>query len=97
MLQKKPFGFVPLGYKQVNATTIYADNQSCIALSHNPTSHSRAKHIGIRHHFIRERIKNDEVDLLYCSTKDMVADVFTKPLLREQFEKLQAILGVREY
>lgn len=34
-------------------------NQGCIALAHNPVNHSRAKHINIRHHFIRERIANN--------------------------------------
>jgi len=49
---------------------------------------------------IRERIKNDEINLTYCSTKDMVADIFTKPLLLElieKFEKFRAVLGVGEY
>jgi hypothetical protein len=83
-----------LGFTQGEATTIHADNQGCIALSRNPVSHSRAKHIDIRHHFIRERVENSEVDLKFCSTKDMVADIFTKPLARESFEKFRAALGV---
>ena len=83
-----------LGYKQTTATTIHADNMGCIALSHNPVSHSRAKHIDIRHHFIRERVANKEIDLCFCSTKDMLADIFTKALPREAFERFRAALGV---
>ena len=75
-----------LGFKQIQATMIYGDNQGCIALSRGTVSHSHAKHIDIRHHFIRERIANSEVDLRYCSTKDMLADIFTKQLPREAFE-----------
>jgi len=41
-----------LNFTQATATIIKADNQSCIALAHNPVSHSQAKHIDIRHHFI---------------------------------------------
>jgi hypothetical protein len=85
-----------LGFTQVQATTIHADNQGCIALSRNPVSHSRAKHIDIRHHFIRERVANKEIDLQFCSTKDMLADIFTKALPREAFEKFRAALGVGE-
>jgi hypothetical protein len=83
-----------LGFTQTLATTIHADNQGCIALSRNPVSHSRAKHIDIRHHFIRERVASNEITLEYCSTKDMVADIFTKALPREAFEKCRGALGV---
>lgn len=83
-----------LGFKQTLATIIHGDNQGCITLSRNPVAHSCAKHIDIRHHFIRERIANSEVDLRYCSTKDMLADIFTEQLPREAFEKFRIALGV---
>jgi len=41
-----------LDFPPMTATVIHADNQGCIALANNPVSHSRAKHIDIRHHFI---------------------------------------------
>lgn len=86
-----------LGHPPVAATVIRADNQGCIALSRNPVAHSRAKHIDIWHHFIRERVAMNEVDLQYCSTKDMIADIFTKALPRDTFEKFRAALGVGDY
>ena len=86
-----------LGFLQVEATTINEDNTSCIALARGTVTHSRAKHIDIRHHFIRERIENSEIKLVYCSTKDMVADILTKQLPREAFEKFRRALGVGEY
>ena len=76
------------------ATMIHADNQGCIALANNPVSHSRAKHIDIRHHFIRERIERREIRLNYVSTKDMLADVFTKALPYEAFKRFRNLLGV---
>ena len=75
-------------------TIIHTDNQGSIALAHNPVSHSRAKHIDIRHHFIRERIEHGEVSLDYVSTKEMMADIFTKALPYKSFEKFQMNLGV---
>ena len=86
-----------MGFPPTQATTIHADNQACIALAHNPVNHSRAKHIDIRHHFIRERVANKEINLQHCSTKDMLADILTKQLPRDAFEKFRAALGVGEY
>jgi len=75
------------GYPQSQATIMHADNQDAIALAQNPTSHSRAKYIDICFHFIRECIKRNEIKLQYISTHQMVADILTKALPREAFEK----------
>jgi len=83
-----------VGYPQHQATIIHADNQGAIALARNPTSHSRAKHIDICFHFIRERIEKNEIKLQYISTHQMVADILTKALPREAFEKFRKALGV---
>ena len=83
-----------VGYPQSQATIVHADNQGAIALAQNPISHSRAKHIDIRFHFIRERIERNEIKLQYISTRQMVADILTKALPREAFEKFHEALGV---
>jgi hypothetical protein len=51
----------------------------------------------IHHHFIHEQIKSSEVDLKYCPTKNQLADIFTKQLPREAFEKLRTTIEVGEY
>ena len=73
---------------------ILEDNQGAIALAKNPVGHKRTKHIDIRYHFIREAVRAGSVNLTYCPTKDMVADIFTKPLPKIQFEKLRNQLGL---
>ncbi|TPX55785.1 DNA-directed DNA polymerase [Powellomyces hirtus] len=85
---------IELGYPQGLPCKIYEDNQGCIALARNPTNHARTKHIDIRHHFIRESIANQHVDLEYCPTKDMAADLLTKPLPRPHFANLCEMLGL---
>ena len=74
---------------QEEATRIYEDNQSAICLAKNPQFHGRAKHIGIKYHFIREQVENGNGKLSYCRTEEMVADMLTKGLGREQLRKLQ--------
>ena len=45
--------------------TIFEDNQSAIQMSKNPKFHGRAKHIGIKFHFICELVGwNCEVTVL---------------------------------
>jgi hypothetical protein len=78
-----------LGYPQADATTIYEDNQGCIALARNPVLHKRTKHIEIRYHFIRERIESGQVKLEYIPTQKQLADILTKALPKPQFEALR--------
>ena len=47
--------------------------------------------------FIREKFEGKEVELKYCSTEDMVADFFTKPIPRDKFQKCCEGVGLREY
>jgi hypothetical protein len=85
-----------LGFPQVSATTLHADNLGCIALTNGTVTHSCAKHIDIHHHFICERVANSEIDLQYVSTKEMLADILTKQLPHEAFERYRKALGVGE-
>lgn len=70
-------------------TRIFEDNQSAICMARNPQFHGRAKHIGIKHHFIREQVERGTVELQYCPTEEMIADMLTKGLSRDQFTKLR--------
>lgn len=62
------------------------DNQSAQKLTTNNMFHGRTKHIDVRHHFIRDTIKNNLITVNYLPTDEMIADVLTKPLLREKHE-----------
>jgi hypothetical protein len=66
---------------------IFSDNQACIALAKDPVAHSRTKHIDIRYHYIRELIAGRKTTVDYCSTVDMTADILTKPLTLQGFQR----------
>ncbi len=70
------------------ATVILEDNQSAICMAKNPQFHGRAKHIGIKYHFIREQVNSSTVELKYCQTEEVVADMLTKGMYRDKFMKL---------
>ena len=78
----------------MKATVIHEDNQSAISLARNPQFHGRAKHIDIRHHFACEKVNDGTVELNYCPTNDMVADMLTKGLSGVNFERVRKMAGV---
>ena len=65
-------------------TRIFEDNQGAIPWSKDGIR--QAKHVGIRFNFVKVEVKGDTVDLEYCPTASMVADVLAEPLLRVKFE-----------
>lgn len=77
-------------------TVIYNDNQSAIALAHAELGqyHARTKHIDIRYHFIRSKIQDGTLEVTYCLTAEMTADVLTKALPAIKFKPLIAAMGL---
>ena len=74
---------------------IKEDNQGTIAIARNPVSHSRTKHIDIKFHYVREALEDGIIDLIYCPTEQMTADILTKPLARQQFETFRLEMGLK--
>ncbi|GJY54548.1 retrovirus-related pol polyprotein from transposon TNT 1-94 [Tanacetum coccineum] len=80
---------------QFNKILLYYDNKSAITLCCNNVQHSRAKHIDVRYHFIKEQVENGIVELYFVKTEYQLANIFTKPLPRERFNFLIEKLGMR--
>ena len=70
-----------MGEHLTNPMTIFEDNQSTIAMTKNTQFDGRAKHIDMKFHFIREQVIAKTVELKYCRSSDMIADMMTKGLL----------------
>nr|GEY15882.1 hypothetical protein [Tanacetum cinerariifolium] len=66
----------------------YYDNKSGIDLCCKNVQHTQSKHINIKHHFIKEQVKNGVVELYFVIIEYQLADIFTKPLARERLEFL---------
>ena len=77
-------------------TILMEDNQGAISIAKNPVAHSRTKHISIRYHYIREAVQEGIVNLCYCPTEQMIADLLTKPLPRERSKMLRDAMGMVE-
>ena len=59
--------------------TLFCDNMSAINISKNLVQHSRTKHIDIRHHFIRELVKNKTIALEHVGINDQLVDFLQNP------------------
>ena len=73
---------------------INCDNTSTINMSKNLVTHSKTKHIPIKHRFLRELVSQKAVKLEYVDTKEEFDNIFTKPLPNESFEHLRQKMGV---
>jgi hypothetical protein len=88
--------FSDLGQSVDAPFVIYCDNISSILFANNPIYHVKTKHIKVHYHFIRKKILAKEIDLIHVSTKDQVADIFTKVLGTNKLRKFRKMFGVLE-
>ena len=73
---------------------LYCNNQLAIAVAKDNQFHACMKHIDIQYHFIRETITWNILEVRYCPTQHMVANIFTKALPMKTFEQLHTLLGI---
>ena len=83
-----------LSQSQSQCTTIFCDNSSTIKLSRNPVMHGRSKHIDMHFHYPCDLTKEGIVGLIYYGTQEQLANVMTKALKLDTFQKLHDQLGV---
>ena len=84
-----------LGFPPKGPTIVRMDNSGAIAISESITvDWGKMKHVSRKHLHIRELVQKGLVKVKYVSTKNNVADIFTKPLERRRFQLLRcALLG----
>jgi hypothetical protein len=73
---------------------LMCDNLGATYLSANPIFHARTKHIEIDYHFVRERVAEKLLDVKFISTKDQVADGFTKALAVKDLDEFKRNLNL---
>ena len=72
------------------------DNQSALRLSlQNSKLSSRTKHLRVAWHYVREAIKDKEVDVEFVPSKEQNADILTKAVNGQQFRRNRERLGLK--
>ena len=59
-------------------TTIVLDSAACILMSENPVNRDRIRHVEVKFHFLRERVRAGKINLHKCWGPLNVADALTK-------------------
>ena len=83
----------------VEDVKVYQDNQSAILLETNGQKSvgKGTRYVQIKYLFVTDKFKNDELKVVYCPTKEMVGDFYTKPLQGILFKvHRNAIQGIRD-
>jgi histone deacetylase 1/2 len=83
-----------LGIKLRCPPRLWRDNLRATYLSVNLVFHARAKHIKIYFHFVREKVAWRQLEIRFVSTKDQIADGFTKALGTRLFEQFRDNLNL---
>jgi hypothetical protein len=78
----------------LTTTPLFSDNKSAIALTADHKYHGHTKHIDICYHFIWWVVKEGKIQLVYCPTEDMIADIFTKALPSPKVKHFTCELGL---
>lgn len=83
-----------LGLSPTSSPTLWCDNLGATYLCVNLVFHARTKHVEVYYHFVRDKVASGDLQVNFISTKDQLADIFTKPLIGSHFSFLQDKLNV---
>ncbi|CAL0323673.1 unnamed protein product [Lupinus luteus] len=73
---------------------LFVDNKSAINLAKNPISHGRSKYIETKYHLLRDQVEKGNLRMEFCRSEDQQADILTKALKRDLFQKQREQLRV---
>jgi hypothetical protein len=83
-----------VGLSQLGPTVLHEDNQTAIRLAEDETAHKRTKHIDVKYRYTKEQQDLKTLTVQYIPSESNLADFFTKPLARVQFQDVCKQLGL---
>jgi hypothetical protein len=73
---------------------LMCDNTSAISVAKNPVFYKRIRHLERRHHFPRDHIEKEDIEMRYIDTERQLTDIFTRSLDASRFTALREKIGI---
>jgi hypothetical protein len=77
-----------LGFTCPKPYTMYTDSTACLAIANNSLKLGNVRHLAIRYNLVRCYISIGEIQMYYCITEEMIADLLTKIVSSDQDARL---------
>lgn len=81
-----------LGLMDDTPSKLYVDNQSTVKIANNDASRQRTKHIDVRNKWLVEQVGAGKIAIKQIPGELQQADILTKCLQRQKFEKNRAMI-----
>ena len=85
-----------LNVSNISVPKLWCDNLGATYMCANPIFHARTKHVEIDYHFVRDRVVSGDIQVNFISTKDQLANIFTKTLPKDKLIYFIHKLGIQK-
>ena len=83
---------VDLACPQAEPTPVIEDNSACIEWARDMVVSRKTRHFHVSYHLAKEHVILGTIRMHYAKTSDQLADIFTKALNAEVFDRHQHVL-----
>ncbi|CAD7078080.1 unnamed protein product [Hermetia illucens] len=73
---------------------IYEDNSGAINIAKYGNFTKNSKHVEVHYHYVHEMVKENIINIVKVESNNNVADIFTKSLCKDKFEKFRSMLNL---
>lgn len=85
-----------LGFSDPEKMQLSCDNRGAQFLARNHIFHARSKHIDVRHHFVRDILREGQLEIKFLPSERMPADLLTKGLTKDKHYKCLDLVGINK-
>jgi hypothetical protein len=77
-----------LGFSAPKPYRLYTDSKACYHIASNASKLGNVRHLQIRYHMVRCYVSLGDVEMCFCVTEEMLADLLTKVVVGAQDHRL---------